>query len=95
MNKHPSVLQSTGYNFTDTSTTIEKCAGVVKAAPLHHKNPAQHATVLAVLEEKEEMSSVFLCSSSPKPIDCIRVGGAMDEGPSHDEVQSWWTETCC
>ena len=27
-----------------------------------------------------------------KPIDCIRVDGAGDEGPSHDTVQYWWTE---
>ena len=28
----------------------------------------------------------------PKDIDCIRVDGTSDEGPSHHEVQFWWTE---
>ena len=27
-----------------------------------------------------------------KEIDCIRVDGATDEGPSHELVQYWWTE---
>ena len=26
-----------------------------------------------------------------KPIECIRVDGGGDEGPSHIEVQFWWT----
>ena len=26
-----------------------------------------------------------------KPIESIRVDGATDEGPSHEEVQFWWT----
>ena len=47
--------------------------------------------MLQTLEEKEELSSTFLHSSSPKPFDFIRVDGAMDEGPSH-EVQFWWTD---
>ena len=29
---------------------------------------------------------------SPKEIECIRVDAASDEGPSHEEVQFWWTE---
>ena len=24
-------------------------------------------------------------------VDCVHVDGASDEGPSHDEVQFWWT----
>lgn len=40
VNKHPSVLQTTPYNFSKTSTTGEVCVGVVKASPLHQKNPA-------------------------------------------------------
>ena len=39
VNKHPSVLQTTSYNSYKTSTTGEVCVGVVKAAPLHQKNP--------------------------------------------------------
>ena len=31
-------------------------------------------------------------ASNRKPIDCVRVDGAMDEGPSHNEVQFFWTE---
>ncbi len=27
----------------------------------------------------------------PKQIECIRVDGASDEGPSHDEVRFWWS----
>ena len=28
----------------------------------------------------------------PKQITCIRVDGSSDEGPSHLELQLWWTE---
>ena len=28
----------------------------------------------------------------PKSTDCIRVDGAADEGPNHDEVQFYWTQ---
>ena len=52
VNRYPSTLQTTSYNFTGTDTTPEMCAGIVKAATLHHKNPAQHACDLAMLEEK-------------------------------------------
>ena len=30
-------------------------------------------------------------SGSVKEIECIRVDGASDEGPSHEEVRFWWT----
>ena len=30
-------------------------------------------------------------SNEPKQIVCVRVDGASDEGPSHDEVMFWWT----
>ena len=92
VNKYPSVLQTTSYNFSGTATTPEMCAGVVRAGTLHQKNPAQHTADLAFLEEKDQLEPVFLHLSAPKPIDCIQVDGAMDEGPSHDEVQFWWTE---
>ena len=91
VNKYPSILQTTSYNFTGTATTAESCVGVVKAGTLHHKNPAQHAADLEMLQEKGELSSVFFQNSHPKPIDCIRVDGAADEGPWHEEVQFWWT----
>ena len=91
VNKYPSILQTTSYNFNGTVTTAESCVGVVKAGTLHHKNPAQHAADLEMLQEKGELSSVFFQNSHPKPIDCIRVDGAADEGPWHEEVQFWWT----
>ena len=94
VNKHPSVLQATSYNFTGTHTTAEICVGVVKAQPLHHKNSAQHASDLKMLSQKPELAIAFNSSTQngPKIIDCIRVDGASDEGPSHLEVQYWWTE---
>ena len=33
-----------------------------------------------MLQEKGELSAVFFHNSEPKPIDCIRVDGAADEG---------------
>ena len=48
VNKHPSVLQTTSYNFSRTNTTGEVCVGVVKASPLHQKNPAQHIADLTM-----------------------------------------------
>ena len=37
VNKYPSTLQTTSYNFPSTDTTGEICCGVVKAAALHNK----------------------------------------------------------
>ena len=94
VNKYPSVLQTTSYNFSKTGTTGEMCVGVVKASPLHQKNPAQHVADLCMLESKEELKPVFINLSTgyPKSVECIRVDGAADEGPSHAEVQYWWTQ---
>ena len=94
VNKYSSTLQTTSYNFSATDTTTENCVGVVKAQPLHHKNPCQHAADLQMLELKEELTHVFfnVDTGIHKPIDCIRVDGASDEGPSHEEVQFYWTE---
>jgi len=92
VNKYPSVLQTTSYNFTGTATTGEMCAGVVKAPKVHQKNPAQHAADLELLESKEKLLPVFVSPSGlQKPVECICVDGASDEGPSHEEVQFWWT----
>ena len=46
-----------------------------------------------MLQEQPELHSVF-CNTEgdPKPIECIRVDGARNEEPSHEEVQYWWTE---
>ena len=60
VNKHPSVLQTTSYNFTKTGTTGEVCVGIVKASPLHQKNPAQHIADLRMLESKKELKPVFI-----------------------------------
>ena len=59
VNKYPSILQTTSYNFTATSKTEEVCVGVVKAPKVHEKSPAQHAGDLEMLESKEELHSVF------------------------------------
>ena len=93
VNKYPSVLQTTSYNFSSTDTTIEDCVGVVKASGTYPKNPAQHACDLEMLDSKEELKHVFknMEMESPKQIECIRVDGASDEGPGHEEVQYWWT----
>ena len=70
------------------------CIGVVKAPGLHQKNPSQHAADLNMLCSTAELQPVFLNSETnmPKEIDCIRVDGAGDEGPSHVEVQFYWSK---
>lgn len=55
---------------------------------IHKKNPAQHFSVLLMPCEKEELQAVF----QDMNIDYVRVGGATDEGPSHELIQYWWTE---
>ncbi len=97
VNKYSSTLQTTSYNFSSTNTTPEICVGVVKASGSFPKNPAQHTADLMLLDsgdnDKQELKPAFvdLVTGAPKPIDCIRVDGASDEGPGHDEVQFWWT----
>ena len=92
VNRYRSVLQTTSYNFTGTATTLEYCAGVVKAQPLFPKSPAQHAADFEMLQGEEELKNVFLQPNGErKPILCVRVDGASDEGPSHEEVQFFWT----
>ena len=88
VNKYPSTLQTTSYNFTQTSTTPELCAGVVKASKSYPKNPLQHFADLFMPEPKPEHKAAFQNSKAgkPKSIECIRVDGAGDEGPSHVEV---------
>lgn len=96
LNKHQSQLQTTSYNFSSTLTTSEICCGVVKASIVHEKNPAQHAADLKMLEGMKELSPVFYKEVNGKmqlkDIECIRVDGAGDEGPSHVEVQFLWAE---
>ena len=91
VNRYPSVLQTTLYNFTGTPTTPQLCAGVVKATPLHCKNLAQHAVDFEMLKSQESISAAFYTPNGVvKNILCVRVDGASDEGPAHDEVQFWW-----
>ena len=93
VNSYPSILQTTCYNFSATETTGEVCAGVVKGAGVYPKNPIQHACDLEMLQEMSELQPAFLnpSTSQPKLIECVRVDGASDEGPSHLEVQYLWT----
>ena len=60
----------------------------MKGAGAFPKNPAQHA---ADLQMQEEVKPAFSTAGGPKMIKCIRVDGGSDEGPSHLEVQFWWT----
>ena len=60
VNKHPSTLQTTSYNFSETKTTLKMWIGVVKAPELHQKNPSQHAADLNMLCIIPELQSVFI-----------------------------------
>lgn len=93
VNKYPSTLQTSSYNFPSTETTGELCAVVVKATPLHQKNPAQHFADSKMLQEQDNVKPAFCNHDSglQKKIECIRVDGCSDEGPGHTEVQYWWT----
>ena len=66
-----------------------KCAGVVKPEFVFAKNPFQHAADFRMLKTTPEFE--FL-KSKEKPIDCIRVDGAIDERPSVKELQFLLTE---
>lgn len=92
VNHYKSVLQTTSYNFTSTKTTMEYCAGVVKAVPLFEKSPSQHSADFSMLQHKSELRNVFFKpNGDQKMILCVRVDGTCDEGPSHEEVQYYWT----
>lgn len=93
VNKYPSTLQTTSYNFPSTETTGEICCGVVKATPLHNKNAAQHFADLEMIENEDTIRPAFVNPGTQerKKVECIRVDGGYDEGPSHKEVQYWWT----
>lgn len=70
------------------------CIGVVKVSELHEKIPTQHGADLTVLEGLGVAKQAFFKEGGqePKEIECIRVNGRSDEGPSHVEVQFIWTE---
>ena len=75
VNRYPSVIQTTSYNFTGTNTTKELCAGVTKAQSLFMKCPAQHSTDMAMLSKKEELREAFVnpVSSEEKSIAIVYV----------------------
>ena len=93
VSKHPSVLQTTNYNFAASAFSPEVCAGIVKAAKISPKNPAQHFSDLQMLQTTELSTALINpITNQKKRIECIRVDGAADEGPSHLEVQYLWTK---
>lgn len=94
VNRYPSVLPTTSYNFFSTDTTEEYCACIVKAQSLHCKNPTQHDADFTMLQQKEVLAPVFenLLTGKRKSILCVCCDGSSDEGPSHEEVQFLWTE---
>ena len=85
VNSYPSVLQTMSYNFMATKTTGKICAGIVKGAGAYPKNAVQHATELSMLEDVATIQPEFINprNGSTKQIECIRVDGATDKGPSH------------
>ena len=93
INSYPSILQTTSYLFSKTETTGEVFVGIVKGSGVYPKNPAQHMQDLEMLEESGQVEAVFVQpgNAEMKLIECARVDGAGDEGPSHIEVQFWWT----
>lgn len=64
VNRYPSLLQTTSYNFTGTKSTEEICAGVVKASKVFPKNPSQHYADLEMLSQATELQSAFLNPST-------------------------------
>ena len=88
VNKYPSTLQTTSYNFSSTTTTGELCAGVVKAQAIYSKNLAQHYADLKVLSTIYKLQPALLNphTNVPKLIECIQVDRAGDEGPAHEEI---------
>lgn len=59
VNKYNSTLQTTSYYFSSTETTQEVCIGIVKAVPLHQKNPAQHISDPWMLSGLTKLKPVF------------------------------------
>lgn len=74
--------------FMSTETTKEVCCGVVKAHTVFEISPTQHAADLHMIEKSQEFKHIF----QDKEVECIRVDGCTDEGPSHEEIQFYWTE---
>ena len=88
VNKYSSILQVSSYLIMETENTSDVCAAVVKGQALFRKNAAQHLSDLTMLQQ----TIPSFKDSLTKDIECIRVDGASDEGPGHEEVQFYWTE---
>ena len=86
------MLQTTSYNFTGTSTTEEVCVGVIKAHKVHQK-PSPTCFGHWASKGSWNIIAVFtnVETGDLKSIECVRIDGAADEGPSHEEVQFWRT----
>ena len=56
---------------------------------MYPRNPTQHVCDLEMLETTPEIQLAFVNSltAERKLIECVRVDGAGDEGPLHEEVQ--------
>jgi len=69
-------------------------AARAKASVLFNKNAAQHYADIQMLEEKEQTKPAFIncITQQRKPVECARVDVSFDEGPSHLDVQFWWTK---
>ena len=50
---------------------------------MHGKNLAQYMADLCMLDRTE----TSIQTGTPKSVECTRIDVAMDEGPSHEEVQ--------
>ena len=59
---------------------------------MHEKSPSQHAADLQRVERLDVVKKSFCENDQPKEVECIRVDGGGDEGPSHHKVQFLWTE---
>ncbi len=63
-----------------------------KSIPTLTKEPSLQTLAVCSSDDAPTQSYPESMPEFTKDIDCIRVDGASDEGPSHDEVQFWWTE---
>ena len=59
LNKHQTQLQTTSYNFTETSAASEVCAAIVKPAGVHQKNPTQYTVNMEILQTTESYYPLF------------------------------------
>ena len=60
VNRYPSTIQVTSYNFTGSKTTGELCAGMVKASVFFPKNPSQHIADFKMVQKQPEFQAAFV-----------------------------------